>query len=169
MIRLLDRCLERFEGAMMVVCMAVAITLTFTQVVLRYVFNAPLFWAEEVVLYAIIWMSFVGISYGLPRASHISVDVLEAFLPSRFAWPFRILSCALGIVFGVVLLWLGWKLTATTFGRGQLSPALRIPMGYVYAIIPFAGLATAFRYALEFGRSWRGDTRPVGEETPTLM
>ena len=169
MIRLIDRGLGRFEGTMMAGCMASAILLTFAQVVLRYAFNAPLFWAEEIVLYAIIWMSFVGISFGLTRASHISVDILGAFLPTRFTRPLQVIALILGLIFGLVTLWLGWRLTLVTFGRGQLSPALRIPMAYVYAIIPFAGFATTFRYALMLAQLWRGEARRDGGETPTLM
>lgn len=169
MIRLIDRSLERFERTVMILCMAIAILLTFTQVVQRYAFNAPLYWAEEVVLFSIIWMSFVGISFGLTRASHISVDILGAFLPVRFVRPFQVISLVFGFIFGVVILWLGWKLTSVTLGRGQLSPALRVPMAYIYAIIPFSGFASALRYALELNGLLRGESRPAGDETPTLM
>lgn len=169
MIRLIDRSLDWFEGSMMALCMAVAISLTFAQIVLRYIFGAPLFWAEEVVLYAIIWMSFLGISYGVSRASHISVDVLSAFAPARFTRPLQSIALCLGVVFGLVMLVLGWKLTDATLGRGQLSPALRIPMAYVYAVIPLSGLMTTFRYALEFYHLRRGDAHPAGGETPSLM
>ena len=64
----IDKALSRLEDGSMIFLMALAICLTFVQVVMRYVFNAPIYWAEEVVLYAIIVMSFVGISIGICKA-----------------------------------------------------------------------------------------------------
>ncbi|PLW76589.1 TRAP transporter small permease [Cohaesibacter celericrescens] len=170
MISWIDRLLARFESFAMAFCMALAISLTFLQVVLRYAFNAPLYWTEEVVLYSIVAMSFIGISFGFSRASHISVDILKAFMPKRYERTLRIISLILGAVFGLTVLWLGWRLTAVTFSRGQLSPALRIPMAYVYAVIPIAGGAATFRYLLSLLLAFKqSDDTPHANETPSLM
>lgn len=169
MIAKFDKALYRLESTVMVAMMAVAILLTVVQVAMRYVFNAPLYWAEEVVLFAIIAMSFMGVSFGVTQASHISVDVLRAFLPRRFVKPLTLISLGLGVVFGLVLVRLGAQLTLTTFGRGQLSSGLRIPMAAIYAVIPFAGCATVFRYALEFGKAWRKADDADDPHTPRLL
>lgn len=75
--------------------MALAISLTFLQVVMRYVFDAPIYWTEEVVLYAIIVVSFVGISIGIRLGSHISVDLLDAFVPEKYVPALHAIAIAL--------------------------------------------------------------------------
>jgi C4-dicarboxylate transporter DctQ subunit len=41
---------------------------------------------------------------------------------------------------------------------GQLSPALRIPVGYIYAVIPVSGAFMALRYLLVLQELIRGRT-----------
>lgn len=38
----------------------------------------------------------------------------------------------------------GWRLTSQTFANQQITPALQISMGYVYMIVPIAGVLMAF-------------------------
>lgn len=142
----IDKALARLEDGSMIFLMALAICLTFLQVVMRYVFNAPLYWAEEVVLYAIIVMSFVGISIGIRLGSHISVDLLDALVPERHVSVLRLIAIVLGILFALSLMYFGGQLFLNTLNRGQLSPALRIPVATIYAIIPIAGFLSVFRY-----------------------
>jgi TRAP-type C4-dicarboxylate transport system permease small subunit len=55
---------------------AATVSLTFAQVVLRYVFNNPQAWAEEVGRYLFVWITFLGAAAAFSRDAHIRVDVL---------------------------------------------------------------------------------------------
>lgn len=55
--------------------------LTFTQVVLRYVFNSGWVWSLEATTYAFAALVLVGMSYGVRTQSHIAVDLLTRRLP----------------------------------------------------------------------------------------
>jgi C4-dicarboxylate transporter DctQ subunit len=169
MIAFIDRTLAKLEGGAMILCMATATLLTVAQVLMRYAFNAPLFWAEELVLYSIICMSFVGIGYGVGSGSHISVDVLGAAIPEKHRRILLIIGAGLGVIFGLSLLYLGFRLSSATFARGQLSPALRIPVALVYCVIPIAGVATTFRYLLQIHALLRGRSPDAVEKTSQLM
>ncbi|MGB3339463.1 MAG: TRAP transporter small permease [Devosia sp.] len=162
MVKLINGVLTRFEDAAMVACMAIATTLTVLQVVMRFIFNMPIFWAEEAVLHAIICMSFIGIGYGVRLGSHISVDILGAIVPQNRKRIIVILACGLGITFGLVLAYLGYRMAVATLGRGQLSPALRIPVAAIYSVIPLAGVMTTFRYALKLYQTWIGAPETLG-------
>lgn len=169
MLEKIDKALARLEDGSMILLMAVAIGLTFLQVVMRYVFSAPLYWAEEVVLYAIIVMSFVGISIGIRFGSHISVDILDAIVPARHIPVLRIIAIALGILFALALVYFGGKLFLNTLDRGQLSPALRIPVSAVYAIIPVSGCLSLFRYGYALKQLLQGKQTEVSEENLRAM
>ena len=58
---------------------------------------------------------------------------------ARFA---VILFCATVMIYG------GLKLVLMTLELNQITPALQIPMAYVYVVIPLSGLLMAF-FALE--------------------
>ncbi len=149
--------LDWLEDAAMVIFMTVATTVTFTQVIFRYGFNSSLYWAEEVVLYSIICMSFVGASMGVRRHAHISVEALHAFVgPAALRW-LKLIAAVLGIGFGAILLLLGWQLYLSTLGRGMMTPAMRIPMARVYLPIPIAGALVIIRYMAIIAHVWRAD------------
>lgn len=164
-----DEALARLEDGSMIFLMAVAICLTFLQVVMRYVFSAPLYWAEEVVLYSIIVMSFVGISIGIRLGSHISVDLLDALVPEKHIPVLRMIAIVLGILFAGALVYFGGKLFLNTLDRGQLSPALRIPVAAIYAIIPVSGILSLFRYGYAFVQLRQGKQIAASEENLRAM
>ncbi|MDP5255013.1 MULTISPECIES: TRAP transporter small permease [unclassified Vibrio] len=138
--------LDQVEGFLIASILACATVLTFTQVVFRYGFNNSLFWAEEAILYLIISMSFLSTSLGIRRGSHITVDVLKAVLSETLLPVFKVISAVIGVVFAIALLYYGGNLFLSTLARGQLSPALRIPIATIYAFIPATALLQIYRY-----------------------
>lgn len=138
--------LDKVEGFLIASILACATVLTFTQVVFRYGFNNSIFWAEEAILYLIISMSFLSTSLGIRRGSHITVDVLKAILSERWLPVFKVVSAVIGIAFALSLLYYGGNLFLSTLARGQLSPALRIPISTIYAFIPITAFLQIYRY-----------------------
>ena len=43
-----------------------------------------------------------------------------------------------------VMIYGGCLLTAKTFANAQVTPALQVPMGYVYLVVPLAGVLLVF-------------------------
>src|SRR3546814_8791676 len=60
--------------ALPIFLLAAMTLLTFTQVVLRYVFNSGWGWALEATTYMFGWLVLVGISYGIKVGFHIGID-----------------------------------------------------------------------------------------------
>ena len=61
-------------------------------------------------------------------------------MPPRSVRVLQIGSACLGPIFAGVVIWYGSQLVMNTSRMGQLSPALRIPVGYIYAVIPIAAV-----------------------------
>ncbi|MCE7027142.1 TRAP transporter small permease [Jiella avicenniae] len=139
--------LDRTEDAAMVAGLALATVLVVIQVVLRYVFNSSIFWAEELVRYTIVWTAFIGAGMGLRNGKHISVDLLQTFLPERPARLVALAGVVIGCLFSVLLFWYGLALVRHALAMGQLSSAMRIPMGWVYLILPIAGVLQFVRFS----------------------
>jgi C4-dicarboxylate transporter DctQ subunit len=139
--------LDTIEGFLIASILATASILTITQVFFRYVLNDSIFWAEEAILYLIISMSFLSTSLGIRKGSHITVDVLKSCIPNRLKPTFNLIAAILGIIFAASLLYFGGSLFLSTLARGQLSPALRVPIAAIYAFIPITALLQMFRYS----------------------
>ncbi|GEN22214.1 TRAP transporter small permease [Halomonas cupida] len=164
MIKTLNAAIDRLEGAAMVVFMSIATIITAIQVVYRYGFNSSLFWAEEVVIYSIICMSFVGASMGVRYGAHISVDVLNAIVSPRINRWLHLVSAGLGIVFAAFMVLYGFELFINTLGRGQLTAALRLPMAWFYLPIGVSGVLLIIRYLKVIQDAWSHPPRRHADE-----
>lgn len=146
MLKAFNNFIDRLENLAMVVFMSTATIVICIQVIIRYSFNNTIFWAEEVAIYSIIAMTFVGASMGVKHSSHISVDVLNALAPPSINKVLHIISATVGIVFSFYIIYYGSYLFFNTLDRGQLSPAMRLPMAIFYFPIVLSGIFMAIRY-----------------------
>lgn len=148
MILWLNRVVDWIENILVTSLVLIATLVAIIQVIARYVFNNSLYWSEELILYSLISMSFLTMGMGVRYASHISVDAVYAFAGPRTARVLQIGAACLGLIFAAVLVWYGSRLVMNTSRMGQLSPAMRIPVGYIYAVIPVAASFMVLRYML---------------------
>ena len=150
----LDRILTRFESAVMVVSMAMITVVIGAQVGLRYIFNDSLPWAEELVRYVVVWMSFIGAGMGVAKNAHVAMGLLNNLLPARLAvWSFRLAQLA-GMLFAGFLLVYGIEHVVNVTAFGQVSSAMRAPMGLIYACLPLGAALFFLRLTESFLRSW---------------
>lgn len=146
MLAVINRIIDRVENFAMILFMFVATVVAVIQVIARYGFNNSLYWSEELIIYALISMSFLASSMGVRYAAHIAVEVLPVLAGPKVARILHIVATILGMLFALMLIWYGGALSFKTLQVGQLSPAMRIPVGYVYAVIPISGLLMLLRH-----------------------
>lgn len=148
MILWVNRVVDVIETFLVTALMLVATVVAVLQVVARYVFNNSLFWSEELILYSLITMSFLTTGMGVRYVAHISVEALYAFSGPRFSRFLHYIAVILGLLFSAMLVWYGFRLYSSTMAMGQLSPAMRVPVGLIYLVIPISGAFMFLRYLL---------------------
>lgn len=78
---------ERFDLRLLTLIasllVAVTVSLTFMQVILRYFFNNPQTWVEEVGRYLFVWITFLGVAAAYFRDTHIRVDAVMSLIGGR--------------------------------------------------------------------------------------
>lgn len=132
-LRILD---DKLEEYFLVTVLAAMCTLVFVQVIMRYVFGSALFWSEELARYMFLWLIWIGAAYATKKRSHI---VITFFVNKLSGTPRKIINAIVilaWIGFATFLTLVGWQLTTLILNMGQLSPAMRIPIGFVYASVP---------------------------------
>ncbi|MDJ1160175.1 TRAP transporter small permease [Chelatococcus sp. SYSU_G07232] len=136
-----DAALRLFIG--LIVCVLLAAVVW--QVVSRYVLNAPSTITEEVSRYALIWLGLMGTAYAVGQGRHMAFTTLVGALPpQRGALLLRFANLLVLAFASVVMVGGGWRLTYRVFIREQLSSVMEIPMAYVYAVVPLAGVLCVF-------------------------
>ncbi|MDD7971045.1 TRAP transporter small permease [Roseinatronobacter alkalisoli] len=170
----MKRHIDRFLEIIIVVIFAIIVASIVWQVFSRYVLQAPSTVTGEFARLLFMWLALIGGAYTFGRAKHLAIDIVPMLLPSRARQVMNVVILALVAGFAIlVMIKGGWELTSRTLKSGQITPTLRLPMGYVYGAIPFSGLMIVY-YCWHFLlRLWRdpddvlvGRTEPQTEVQP---
>ncbi|SFE23236.1 TRAP transporter small permease [Roseivivax sediminis] len=127
------------------------------QVVSRYVFGTPSVLTDEIARFLFMWLALIGGAYTFGARRHLAIDLLTDSLKGRakLASEASILT-VVAVFAAIVMVWGGSTLVARTLASGQVTPALRISMGWVYGAIPFSGAVIVYYCALFFAEIARG-------------
>ena len=121
--------------------------LLFVNVVLRYFFSSAIFWAEEVLRYCIVWISFIGTAVCVQDDSHISIDILSASLKPKGKRILKMFLQVAGIAFSVFFFIVSIKFIGQIKATNQVSATIgNMPMYVIYLCMPIS-------FALYFVRS----------------
>jgi C4-dicarboxylate transporter DctQ subunit len=135
--------LERLAGRVETVIKWIVVTLlavlcvnVFVQVILRYIFLYSSRWTLEFSRYLMIWAVLLAAGPALKHGFLVGVDtVVERLRPELRLW----VACALRVVMGVLsvtIILQSLKLMQSQWEMQQMSPALEIPIVFMYLAIP---------------------------------
>ncbi|WP_308533838.1 TRAP transporter small permease [uncultured Peptoniphilus sp.] len=136
---------DYFEEVLLVFLLAFTTILTFTQVVMRYVFHNSLSWSEELARYIFLYLIWVGAAYAVKKEQHLRIEVILNKISKVNKNKFELFIYLIWLGFSLFLFISSLKMTINIFASGQLSPAMRIPIGYAYVSIPFGVGLMCFR------------------------
>lgn len=133
---------DHIEEALLVVFGTIMVSSIFLQVIMRTV-GLSLGWSEELARYCFIWLVYIGVSYAVKKQKHIKIDVLLLILQGKSKMLLQIIGSFVFLLFSTLMLIYGSKITFQLLSWGQSTPALGIPMGFVYLATPVGlGLTT---------------------------
>ncbi|MDE5415168.1 TRAP transporter small permease [Alkalihalobacterium chitinilyticum] len=119
----------------------VLIVAVFCQVLFRFVINQPLAWTEELSRYSLVWVTFLGAAHAMGTKSHIGMSALVDKSPLLLRRFLIVVAALVSLGFFFIMIQQGFNLVGRSMT--QLSAVLRIPMGYVYLVIPISGILLA--------------------------
>lgn len=164
-----DRILSRVEDTLAVGSLAAAAAITIFSVILRYVFGEGIFWAQEAVIYLIIFSTFVGAVVTLRHDEHVNVDILPALLGERGRWFFALLGSSMTLLYCAIIGGYSWLLITEPAAQSTTTPALDLPLWFVELALPI-GLTLMFIRSLEIiYRTARGRTTFPEAERDELL
>jgi C4-dicarboxylate transporter DctQ subunit len=144
----IDRALGWAETTFVGAALAFASMLLFVNVVLRYWFLSPISWAEELTLYIMVWIVFVGSSVAIRTRGHIAIDLLPLVLSSAGRHRLAILIAVITLVFLAVFFFYSGQHTLRVHSIGQVTPVMQAPMWLAYLAMPAGS-------ALMMVRTWQ--------------
>jgi C4-dicarboxylate transporter DctQ subunit len=154
-----------------------ALSFALWQVVSRYFFaQQSISYAEEVIVYLMIWAIMIVSSQLVRTDGHVRPDLVLNVVPPNAARWMEIFNCAAAIVFCGALVWYGRQVVEIALLIDERSSSdLRFPMWIYYAALPAGGLLMLVRYVIRLvgfatnsDRSAMAPRRPGSHELPGI-
>jgi TRAP-type C4-dicarboxylate transport system permease small subunit len=144
----LDDAIGRVEDLFIIFAHGAVAGLVLLAVVLRYVFNDPLTWGEELIVGLFTWMIFVGAAAAIRSQMHIRIDVMAAvYANPRMNW-LNTVTLVIGIAIIVTMIWACYEQVLQELVVE--SPMLGVSKAWFAAAMP-AGLILMLIHVL---RAW---------------
>lgn len=138
LIQAIDRRLAQAEQALVIALTAAMTGIMMTQVVMRYFFSAPLFWAEEMSVQLLVFITLFGLSLLVHKSQLVSIDFLPQALPARARHALLALLGGLMLALLLFLTWLGWDWVNRPDVRLELGATTQLPRWYNFSALPLA-------------------------------
>ncbi|MBR4015029.1 MAG: TRAP transporter small permease [Anaerotignum sp.] len=137
--------LDHVEEFFMIPLIFAMSIIIFVQVIMRYIFQNSLTWSEELARYLFVWLVYFSVSYTARREKHIRIDAAINLYPKKLRPYIELLSEIIVLAFSVFIAVTGVTVFKKITWSGQLSPAIGIPMQFVYAAPLVGFVLTAIR------------------------
>lgn len=138
--------LKRLDEWLIALLLAAMTLLTFSQVVMRYVFNSGFTWAVELTSIFFAGMIFIGISYGVRVGAHIGVDAVVKLLPPKPRRYTSILAVLLCLLYAGMVIYGSMIYVLKMKSAGIELEDLPIPMWTIRAILPVGFILLVLRF-----------------------
>jgi TRAP-type C4-dicarboxylate transport system permease small subunit len=135
-----------------------AIAINFANIVGRYVFWAPLPWAEEVLSFIIIWGVMIGASAVTFDRRHLVMDLFVDSFPPLMRRIVDLLTLGALVGFSLFACMQAWTIVKLMAGNGQVSITAGIPMTIPYFAFVAGFAMIAIAAVVEAVLRWRAET-----------
>lgn len=142
--------IAKIEMFVIVVFMALLVLIMVAQVALRYFFNSPLFWAEEISLQLLVLITFFGVSFLTYKRNLLQVDLLQHYLSATMKRLLKNFLIFVNLIIFVFLacLYINWSTDPLI--QADISGTTGLPRWYNYAVATVAICFMAYHQLCNF-------------------
>ncbi len=163
MSKALRQTIDRLEEYLLASLLAFMTLLTFTQVILRYVFNTGLVWSLEATLYSFAALVLIGMSYGVRTRTHIAVDLFTRRMPKTLRRYVALLVVAICVFYAGMMLYGSSMFVYRLYQLGNFARDVAAPKWLLTASMPLGFALLAFRFLESGWHVLRNPEAEVGE------
>lgn len=157
MIRTFAARLSKLEAFLIGLLAALALVIECAVMTTRYLIpDIALGWAEQLVIYLVVWALWLSASQLVEKQEHIHNDLLLRRLQGRWQWLAQLTNSAAGLLFCAALSWGSWAVVDFALFSGETSEgALPIPLFLYYLSMTAGTLLMCSKYLLIISDRWQ--------------
>ncbi len=130
-----------------------ATAIAFYGVISRYLLRRPPDWAEEIVIYLIIWAVFITASILAEEKGHVAATLIVERFSMKTRRYLAVFNGLVALAFCVAVSILGFKIVSAAYLNDERSlTALRFPVWIPYLSVAAGCTLVALRYAIRVYR-----------------
>jgi TRAP-type C4-dicarboxylate transport system permease small subunit len=136
------------------------------EVALRYFFNAPTVWAEEMSRFVQLWATYLAAAWALRHRELIRIGIVTDRRPAAARRWLELFSLLVIVAFSGFAVWYGaWIAWDSVVQNRTTSTMLDVPAVLTEAAVPVGFTLLAVQALLEMSRVWReGAPAPTAPE-----
>ena len=121
------------------IAVMLGIAINFGNVIGRYLFLEPIIWAEEIMIYIMVWTVFIGSILVSYRGQHLKMDFFSIMLPSPYKEIINFIAATSILVVCLFVIPQNWVVVEMMWNNDQRSVVAEAPM-----VIPHFALLFVF-------------------------
>lgn len=130
------------------ICLIILVIITFFGVIMRYFFNNPFVWQEEIQLWLFLWIAFFGGSAAFRAKSHVEIDMIVELLPKKLQKMIQILIYVLVVTVLGYLCLKGMMMVQQFIATNKSTFVLSIPSSIIYSVVPIGCVLMILNYSI---------------------
>jgi TRAP-type C4-dicarboxylate transport system permease small subunit len=141
----LEKAGTRAEDALLVVILIGMIMLAGTQIFLRNIFDSGFFWGDELLRLMVLWLTVAGGLAASRMDKHISIAVLDRFLPPRSQMIAKVIIDIFTAIVCALIAWHSARFVMSSYEFGD-TLMRHVPAWTLQAILPVGFALMAYRH-----------------------
>jgi TRAP-type C4-dicarboxylate transport system permease small subunit len=132
----ITKLLRNLDFYIAAVLVAILVLLTGIGIVLRYFFNRPFAWLEEITSLCFLWSILLGAAGAIRTKEHVTIEILVERFSKKNQ---RIIEVFVVVVTALLLIYLTFQAVlylGTVIGAHRRTGLLRLPYGIIYGMLP---------------------------------
>ena len=137
-IELLRAGLEKSIKVLGIIFLFLIVIFCFAEILFRFIFNVSFPWAEELAIWSMVYLVFMGSAIDINSQSHARIEFFLNLLKPKLRYFIEFFN---NIICAILSIFLAYK-TFPIISRNMtdLSPGARIPMGILYISLGAGGI-----------------------------
>lgn len=115
------------------ICLVLMLGVVFLQTFTRFVIFYSLPWSEELSRYLFMTMILLGINVGIKQNLMVRIDILDNYLNDTARKVLELLRQGVALFVSGIFFYSTFNLVR--IGKYQVSPAMQLPMHFIYSIL----------------------------------
>lgn len=141
----MSKALLYIEYTILALCLSIMATITFANVLSRFIFNFSIAFTEEITVNLFVLLTFVGASVGIYKGAHLGFSLIYENFNKISKTVSSIVIGAIIVFFFSVITYHGFDIVQSQIDRGQMTPALGWPRWIFSLSIPLGSILCIVR------------------------